>query len=192
MCCMKRLQLAVQSLNNASKAKPPVLVLHHVWADHVTARFAPFLKEKKNKNTSPDLISSDTQVSHFIHKVLYCQTNWLMLDHDFLFMQKTVQKTPKQTNDWSVCGFWRVWKQSKKNSHKTFFSIQCCDSALQMLLNLIVVLKAFKQFFFLLSQATNSCVIPQMIVPKTNAFLARTAGWIDVSQVRQTWTCLRC
>lgn len=38
------------SLKNASilvEAKPRVLVLHQAWADPVTARFAPFLKQKK-------------------------------------------------------------------------------------------------------------------------------------------------
>lgn len=40
------------SLKNASvlvEAKPRVLVLHQAWADPVTARFAPFLKQKNKK-----------------------------------------------------------------------------------------------------------------------------------------------
>lgn len=67
------------SLKNASvlvEAKPCVLVLHQAWADHVTARFAPFRKQKKKRVSRLNLESiSDTEVSHHISKVFFCRTN---------------------------------------------------------------------------------------------------------------------
>lgn len=66
------------SLKNASvlvEAKPCVLVLHQAWADHVTARFAPFLKKKKSVSRLNLENVSDTEVSHHISEISFCQTN---------------------------------------------------------------------------------------------------------------------
>lgn len=108
------------SLKNASvlvEAKPRVLVLHQAWADPVTARFAPFLKQKKS--ASPDLIWKIFQTLKWVITSVKSfsvgQIDWWLLSTSVSC--KTKIKKTKNTHGLSECGiFWDVKTKQKKTS----------------------------------------------------------------------------